>query len=68
MVRLGKSLVGFETRDEPVVREGLPKHLSQGLEAEAEGFARARDKVDYDIGMKNFIHNGPRVTAVFLHE
>jgi enoyl-CoA hydratase/3-hydroxyacyl-CoA dehydrogenase len=51
-----------------VVREGLSQSLDKGLQAEARGFARCQQMVDYDIGMKNFIQNGPRVPADFLHE
>ena len=51
-----------------VLREGLARPLAEGLEIEAEGFARCRQYVDYDIGMKNFIQNGPRVPAEFMHE
>ncbi|MGE5362024.1 MAG: 3-hydroxyacyl-CoA dehydrogenase/enoyl-CoA hydratase family protein [Bacteroidales bacterium] len=51
-----------------VVREGLQRPLADGLEVEASGFARCRQTVDYDIGMKNFVQNGPRVPAVFLNE
>jgi len=51
-----------------VVREGLTKRLPEGLKVEAAGFARCKQTVDYDIGMKNFIQNGPRVPAAFLHE
>ena len=51
-----------------VVREGLTKPLPEGLKVEAAGFVRCRKTVDYDIGMKNFIQNGPRVPAAFLHE
>jgi enoyl-CoA hydratase/carnithine racemase len=51
-----------------VIREGLAGSLEKGLEAEADGFARCRETVDYDIGMKNFIQNGPRVPAAFMHE
>jgi enoyl-CoA hydratase/carnithine racemase len=51
-----------------VVREGLAQPLDQGLRTEAKGFARCQQMVDYDIGMKNFIQNGPRVPADFLHE
>jgi enoyl-CoA hydratase/3-hydroxyacyl-CoA dehydrogenase len=51
-----------------VLRDGLSKPLTEGLEAEADGFARCKQTVDYDIGMKNFIQNGPRVPAVFMHE
>ena len=51
-----------------VIRQGLARPLAEGLIVEADGFARCRGLVDYDIGMKNFIQNGPRVPAVFLHE
>ncbi len=51
-----------------VVREGLRKPLAEGLEIEASGVARCERTVDYDIGMKNFLQNGPRVQAAFLHE
>jgi enoyl-CoA hydratase/3-hydroxyacyl-CoA dehydrogenase len=51
-----------------VVREGLSQPLDKGLQTEARGFARCQQMVDYDIGMKNFIQNGPRVPADFLHE
>jgi len=48
--------------------EGLRTDLDEGLEAEARAFARCKETVDYDIGMTNFIQNGPRVPAVFMHE
>jgi enoyl-CoA hydratase/carnithine racemase len=51
-----------------VLRRGLVKPLSEGLVVEAEGFGRCRSTVDMDIGMKNFVQNGPRVPAAFLHE
>ncbi|MCC6523508.1 MAG: enoyl-CoA hydratase/isomerase family protein [Polyangiaceae bacterium] len=51
-----------------VVRRGLALPLPEGLELEAQGFARCKRTVDMDIGMKNFIQNGPRVPAAFLHE
>jgi len=51
-----------------VIRAGLATSLDQGLAIEAEGFARCKRLVDYDIGMGNFIQNGPRVPAVFMHE
>lgn len=50
------------------VRDGLTRNLEEGLEVEAAAFGRCRQTVDYDIGMKNFIQNGPRVQAVFLNE
>lgn len=51
-----------------VIRDGLAQPLAAGLEVEAEAFGRCRDTIDYDIGMKNFIVNGPRVPAAFMHE
>ena len=51
-----------------VIREGLSQSLSAGLAVEAVGFARSKQTVDYDIGMGNFIQNGPRVPAAFMHE
>jgi enoyl-CoA hydratase/3-hydroxyacyl-CoA dehydrogenase len=51
-----------------VLRDGLTRSLSEGLECEVKGFGACKGTVDYDIGMKNFIQNGPRVPAVFMHE
>jgi enoyl-CoA hydratase/carnithine racemase len=51
-----------------VLRRGLQKPLAEGLVIEAQGFGRCRTTVDMDIGMKNFVQNGPRVPAAFLHE
>jgi enoyl-CoA hydratase/3-hydroxyacyl-CoA dehydrogenase len=51
-----------------VIRRGLRKPLDEGLRVEADGFARCKGTIDYDIGMKNFIQNGPRVPAAFMHE
>ncbi|MEZ4439973.1 MAG: 3-hydroxyacyl-CoA dehydrogenase/enoyl-CoA hydratase family protein [Polyangiaceae bacterium] len=51
-----------------VIRRGLASSLDEGLAIEADGFGRCHATVDMDIGMKNFIQNGPRVPALFLHE
>lgn len=51
-----------------VVVKGLALPLREGLAVESRGFGRCKRTVDMDIGMKNFIQNGPRVPAVFLHE
>ncbi len=51
-----------------VLRRGLSSPLEKGLEIEAEGFARCKRTIDYDIGMTNFIQNGPRVPATFMNE
>jgi enoyl-CoA hydratase/3-hydroxyacyl-CoA dehydrogenase len=50
------------------LRGGLSSPLADGLRIEAECFGRCKQTVDFDIGMKNFIQNGPRVPAQFLHE
>ena len=67
-VDIGHHSLAIDTVLMYVVREGLTKPLPQGLEVEAAGFARCKETVDYDIGMKNFIQNGPRVPAAFMHE
>ncbi len=51
-----------------VMAEGLVKDLEQGLRDEAKAFAACRDLEDFSIGMKNFIENGPRVKAAFIHK
>jgi len=51
-----------------VIKRGLATSLSEGLAIEADGFALCKATVDMDIGMKNFMQNGPRVPALFLHE
>ncbi len=51
-----------------VIVKGLALPLAEGLRVEAKGFARCKGTVDMDIGMKNFVQNGPRVPAAFLHE
>ncbi|MEC7985410.1 MAG: enoyl-CoA hydratase-related protein [Myxococcota bacterium] len=51
-----------------VMQRGLSSHLREGLKLEAQGVGRAVVTVDFDIGIKNFFQNGPRVPAVFMHE
>lgn len=51
-----------------VIVRGLALPLAEGLSVEADGFGRCKATVDLDIGMKNFMQNGPRVPAQFLHE
>ena len=38
------------------------------LEVEAKGFGDCKRTIDFDIGMTNFIVNGPRVPADFINE
>lgn len=51
-----------------VMKRGLALPLAEGLKIEAEAFGACHATVDMDIGMKNFVQNGPRVPALFLHE
>ena len=50
------------------VKQGLRLPLDEGLMIEAKSFADAKETVDADIGIKNFIQNGPRTPAAFMHE
>jgi enoyl-CoA hydratase/3-hydroxyacyl-CoA dehydrogenase len=70
---LGKVDIGHRSRAidailVDVLRRGLARPLGEGLAIEADGFGRCKGTVDMDIGMRNFIQNGPRVPAAFLHE
>jgi enoyl-CoA hydratase/carnithine racemase len=67
-VDLGHHSVAIDAILTDVVRRGVPRPIDQGLRIEAAGFAACKWTVDMDIGMKNFMQNGPRVPAVFLHE
>lgn len=67
-VDLGHRSLAIDAIVVDVMREGLKLPLRQGLQVEARGFGRCKATVDMDIGMKNFIQNGPRVPAAFLHE
>ncbi len=51
-----------------VITRGLATDLEAGLAIEADGFARCKETVDMNIGMSNFMQNGPRVPALFLNE
>jgi enoyl-CoA hydratase/carnithine racemase len=65
---IGHHSVAIDTILLDVIREGLTKPLPEGLEIEAAGFASCKKTVDYNIGMANFIINGPRVPAAFMNE
>jgi enoyl-CoA hydratase / 3-hydroxyacyl-CoA dehydrogenase len=67
-VDLGHLSLAIDAIVVDVIRQGLKLPLRQGLDVESRGFGRCKQTVDMDIGMKNFIQNGPRVPAVFLHE
>lgn len=67
-VDLGHRSIAIDEILVRVIRDGWSLPLEEGLRVEAAGFARCKGTVDMDIGMKNFIQNGPRVPAAFLHE
>lgn len=67
-VELGHRSLAIDAILVDVMRRGLAMPLDEGVAIEADGFARCKTTVDLDIGMKNFIQNGPRVPAAFLHE
>jgi enoyl-CoA hydratase/3-hydroxyacyl-CoA dehydrogenase len=67
-VDLGHRSLAVDAIVVDVLRRGLELPLWEGLRVEARGFGRCKATVDMDIGMKNFIQNGPRVPAAFLHE
>jgi enoyl-CoA hydratase/3-hydroxyacyl-CoA dehydrogenase len=50
------------------VKRGLQLPLDEGLVVEAKAFADTKETVDASIGMENFIQNGPRIPAAFMHE
>jgi enoyl-CoA hydratase/carnithine racemase len=50
------------------VKRGVQLPLDEGLLVEAKAFADTKETVDADIGTQNFIMNGPRVPAAFMHE
>jgi enoyl-CoA hydratase/3-hydroxyacyl-CoA dehydrogenase len=67
-VDLGHRSLAIDAILVEVILQGLRLPLAEGLAMESRGFGRCKTTVDMDIGMKNFVQNGPRVPAVFLHE
>jgi len=67
-VDLGHHSLAIDAILVDVVRRGLARPLDEGLRIEAAGFAACRRTVDMNIGMSNFMQNGPRVPAMFLNE
>jgi enoyl-CoA hydratase/carnithine racemase len=47
--------------------EGCRKPLAEGLRFESELFGECCAAEDMRIGVQNFIANGPRAKAVFVH-
>ncbi len=67
-VDIGQRSLAIDAILVDVIRNGLRLPLAEGLKAEAAGFASSKETVDYGIGMTNFLQNGPRVPAAFMHE
>jgi enoyl-CoA hydratase/3-hydroxyacyl-CoA dehydrogenase len=67
-VNIGHRSLAIDAVLVDVIRDGLSRPLDEGLKIESDAFARCKKTIDYDVGMKNFIQNGPRVPAEFLHE
>jgi enoyl-CoA hydratase/3-hydroxyacyl-CoA dehydrogenase len=68
VVDLGHHSLAVDAILVDVLRRGLRLTLTEGLAVEAEAFGRCKALVDFEIGMKNFMQNGPRIQAAFLHE
>ncbi len=51
-----------------VILEGAAMNLYEGLKHETRVFGDCLDTRDTKIGLKNFIENGPKVKASFVHE
>ena len=49
------------------IREGCGLPLAQGLRREAELFGEVCATKDFRIGVSNFLENGPRAKAAFVH-
>jgi enoyl-CoA hydratase/3-hydroxyacyl-CoA dehydrogenase len=47
---------------------GAEMDLEDGLEYEARQFGECMKTEDMKIGLKNFLDNGPKVKAAFIHK
>ena len=61
---LSRAVDGFIQR---AVREGAAMDLAAGLEHEIRLFGEGCALEDMRIGVRNFIENGPRTKAPFVH-
>ncbi|MDI7266745.1 MAG: 3-hydroxyacyl-CoA dehydrogenase NAD-binding domain-containing protein [Myxococcota bacterium] len=63
--RLSKAIDGILQR---AILEGARMPLDRGLRHEAEMLASCHSTKDMRIGLDNFVKNGPKVPAPFVHE
>lgn len=65
------ALNGLSTKIDAILQkailDGAKTTLEQGLEIEALAFGECLNTEDMKLGMKNFLENGPKVSAKFLH-
>jgi enoyl-CoA hydratase/3-hydroxyacyl-CoA dehydrogenase len=61
---LSKSIDAILTR---TIYEGAVMNLEDGLDFEARQFGECMKTDDMKIGLKNFLENGPKVKAEFVH-
>jgi enoyl-CoA hydratase / 3-hydroxyacyl-CoA dehydrogenase len=67
-VEIGHRSLVIDTILVNAVKRGVKLPLDEGLLVEAKAFADTKETVDADIGIQNFIMNGARVPAAFMHE
>jgi enoyl-CoA hydratase/carnithine racemase len=58
----------IDTLLQKAILEGAKMKLDEGLKLEAKIYGECLSTEDMRIGMENFIKNGPRVDAIFLHK
>ena len=67
-VPLGHLSKAIDAIVQRAVLEGAKLSLAEGLRFEAEMLASCHGTKDMRIGLDNFVKNGPKVAAPFVHE
>ncbi|MFQ6677558.1 MAG: 3-hydroxyacyl-CoA dehydrogenase/enoyl-CoA hydratase family protein [Fidelibacterota bacterium] len=67
-IELGHLSRAIDTILVDTIYKGGEMTLEEGLEFEARQFGKCMKTKDMKIGLKNFIENGPKVKADFIHE
>ena len=67
-VELGHLSKAIDTILTKTIYEGAGMTLEEGLEFEARQFGACMNTEDMKIGLKNFMENGPKVKAEFVHK
>ena len=66
-VAIGSLSTAIDALLQSATLDGAKTSLEEGLRLEAAAFGRCLDTEDYRIGMDNFLKNGPKVAASFVH-